>query len=129
MPRSATRSSTRSTGASRRTANSRTTGASWSSSTPSTAADRSRPPPLARAEPLPRVGRAPHQELAQLAEALAPEPGQVDHRAERVQRLRGADVVGRFLAADVLLARLQCQHEAATPVDILSFPGDPSRHA
>ena len=41
-PRSATRSSTAATGASRRTANSRTTGASCSSSTPSTAASRSR---------------------------------------------------------------------------------------
>ena len=52
----------------------------------------------------------------------------MDHRAERVQRLRGADVVGRFLAADVLLAGLQGEHEAAPPVDVLGFAGDPSRH-
>ena len=84
--------------------------------------------PVDRGEPLPRVGGAPHQQLAQLAEALAAEPGQVDHRAERVQRLRGADVVGRFLATDVLLAGLQREHEAAAPVDVLGFAGDPSRH-
>src|SRR6201999_3435008 len=41
---------------------------------------------------------------------------------------RGADVVGRFLAADVLLARLQREDEAAAAVDVLGFAGDPSRH-
>src|SRR4051794_18524617 len=77
-----------------------------------------------RAQPLARVGGALNQQLAQLAEAAAAEPGEVDHRAERVQGLRGADVVGRLLAADVLLARLQGEDEAAAPVDILGFAGD-----
>ena len=118
MPRSATRSRTLSTGASSRTANSRATGASCSSSTPSH-----------RGQPLARVGGPLDQQLAELAEALAAEPGEVDHRPERVQRLGGADVVGRFLAADVLLAGLQREDEAAAAVDVLGLAGDPPRHA
>ena len=53
----------------------------------------------------------------------------MDHAAEGVQRLGGADVVGRLLAADVLLARLQGEHEAATAVDVGRLAGDPARHA
>ena len=37
-------------------------------------------------------------------------------RRERVERVVGADVAGRALAADVLLARLQREHEAALAV-------------
>ena len=59
--------------------------------------------------------------------ALA-EPGEVDHAAERVQRLRGADVVGRLLAADVLLAGLQREDEAAAAVDVDGLAGDPAGH-
>ena len=47
---------------------------------------------------------------------------------ERVQRLRGADVVGRLLAADVLLAGLQREHEAAAPVGVGGLAGDPAGH-
>ena len=36
--------------------------------------------PVDRGEPLARVGGAPDQQLAELAEALAAEPGEVDHR-------------------------------------------------
>ena len=36
--------------------------------------------PLDRGQPLARVGGAPDQQLAELAEALAAEPGEVDHR-------------------------------------------------
>ena len=56
------------------------------------------------------------------------EPGEVDRAGERVQRLRGADVVGRLLAADVLLAGLQREHEAAAAVDVGGLAGDPARH-
>ena len=58
----------------------------------------------------------------------AAEPGQVDDAGERVERLRGADVRGRLLAADVLLARLQRQHEAAAAVDVARLAGDAARH-
>ena len=53
----------------------------------------------------------------------------MDHRRQRVQRLRRADVVGRLLAADVLLAGLQGEDEAAAAVDVLGFARDPPRHA
>src|SRR5262249_54043677 len=37
--------------------------------------------------------------------------------------------MGRLLAANVLLARLQGEDEAATAVDVVGFAGDPPRHA
>ncbi len=84
--------------------------------------------PSIAASALARVRGALHEQLAELDEARAPEPRQVDDAGERVQRLRGADVRGRLLAADVLLARLQREHEAATAVDVDGLPGDPARH-
>jgi hypothetical protein len=62
------------------------------------------------------------EELAELGETTLAEPRQVDHSAERVQRLGGADVVGRPLAADVLLARLEGEDEATPPIDVLGLP-------
>ena len=38
------------------------------------------------------------------------------------------DVVRRLLAPDVLLARLQREHEAAAPVDVGGLARDPARH-
>ncbi len=49
---------------------------------------------------------------------MLPEPGEMHQRRERVERVVGADVRGRLLAADVLLARLQGEHEAAAAVDV-----------
>ncbi len=71
---------------------------------------------------------APEQELSQLHEAPATKPGEIDDARERVERLRGADVGGGLLAADVLLARLQGEHEAATAVDITRLPRDAPGH-
>ena len=99
-------------------ANSRTTG--WSCS----AVDA-----VDRGQRLARVVRARHEQLAELVDPLAAEPAQVDHARERVQRLRGADVVRGLLAADVLLARLQREHEAAAAVDVGRLARDPARHA
>src|SRR3954463_11546187 len=70
-------------------------------------------------ELLPRVCRAPHQELAQLHEPALAEPGEVDDAAEGVEALRVADFVGRLLAADVLLAGLHAQNKPAAPVDVV----------
>jgi hypothetical protein len=67
-------------------------------------------------------------QFTELDQALAPEPRQVDDPGERVERLRRADVRCRLLAADVLLAGLQRQHEAAPAVDIDGLAGDPARH-
>src|SRR5690606_36507891 len=47
---------------------------------------------------------------------------------QRVERLRGADVRGRLLAADVLLARLQREHEAALALHVDRLAGDAPRH-
>ena len=76
-----------------------------------------------------RVGGPLEQQLAELDEPATTEPAQVDHARERVERLRGADVVGRLLAADVLLAGLQREHEAAAAVDVGRLAGDAAGHA
>src|SRR5258706_10704894 len=85
--------------------------------------------PRHRHQPLACVRGAPDQQLAQLAEALATEPGEVDRGGQGVERLRGADVVSGLLATDVLLASLQGEDEAATTVDVVGFAGNPARHA
>ena len=73
-------------------------------------------------DPLPRVARERHAGLAELAEALRPEPGERDEPAEREQRLVGRHVRRRLLAADVLLARLQREDEAAVAVRSVVWP-------
>ncbi len=75
------------------------------------------------------VGGPAHEQLGQLDEAATPQPGEIDDARERIQRLRRADVGGRLLAADVLLARLQREHEAAPSVDVARLAGDPAGHA
>ena len=84
--------------------------------------------PVDRGQALARVGGAADQQLAQLDDPAAAEPGEVDRPGERVQRLRRADVVGRLLAADVLLAGLQREHEAAPAVGVGGLAGDPPGH-
>ena len=74
------------------------------------------------------MGAAQHQ-LGQLHQAALAEPREVDHAGERVERLRGADVVRGLLAPDVLLAGLEREHEAAAPVQVARLAGDPARHA
>ena len=83
--------------------------------------------PLDATEPLSRVRGATHQQLAELGKPFLAEPAQVDDPRQGVQRLGGADVVGRLLAADVLLAGLQGEDEAAAPVDVLGLPRDAPR--
>ncbi len=73
------------------------------------------------------MGARQHQ-LAELDDPPPAEPRQVDDAAEGVQRLRGADVGGRLLAADVLLAGLQGEHEAAAAIDVGGLAGDPAGH-
>ena len=82
-----------------------------------------------RGQRLARVVRALQQQLAELDEPAAAQPGEVDDAGQRVERLGGADVRGRLLAADVLLARLQRQHEAAAPVDVARLARDAPGHA
>ncbi len=82
-----------------------------------------------RAQRLAGVVGALQQQLAQLDDALPAQPRQVDDAAQRVERLRGADVRRRLLAADVLLARLQREHEPALAVHVHRLAGDAPRHA
>ncbi len=82
-----------------------------------------------RRQQLAGVVRARQQQLAELDDPAASQPRQVDDAAERVERLRGADVRRGLLAADVLLARLQREHEAAPPVDVDGLAGDAPGHA
>ncbi len=82
-----------------------------------------------RGERLARIRGAADHQLAQLDQAALAEPDQVEDAAERDQRLRGADVVGRLLAADVLLARLEREDETAAAVDVGRLAGDAARHA
>ena len=66
--------------------------------------------------------------LGQFAHALFAVNRQKDRRHQRHQRLIGADVRGRLLAADVLLPRSQRQNKSAIPCPIDRLPGQPSRH-
>ena len=76
-----------------------------------------------------RVGGERHARLAELAEPLRPEPGERDEAAEREQRLVRRHVRRRLLAPDVLLARLQRQHETAIAVEVGRLAHDPAGHA
>ena len=58
----------------------------------------------------------------------APEPAQVDDSGQGVERLSSADVRGGLLAADVLLAGLQREHEAALAVEVRGLAGDAPGH-
>ena len=80
-----------------------------------------------QAEPLLRVGAEAHARLAELAQPLRAEPGQVDEAGEREQGLVRGDVRRRFLAADVLLPRLQRQHVAALAVQVGRLADDAAR--
>ena len=63
----------------------------------------------------------------ELAQALGPEPRQVDGAGEGHQGLVGAHVGLRLLTADVLLARLEREHVAATAVSVEGLAHDPAR--
>ena len=52
----------------------------------------------------------------------------MDREGERAQAGVGADVGSRLLAADMLLARTECQHEAAFAVGIDGLADQPPWH-
>src|ERR1700729_203471 len=81
-----------------------------------------------RAQRLACVVGAPQQQLPQLDEPLPSEPRQVDNPRQSVERLGSADVGGGLLAADVLLACLQREHETAAAVCVGCLPRDTPRH-
>ena len=62
-----------------------------------------------------------------------PQPGfaeqrQMDREGERAEPGIGADVRGRLLAPDVLLARREREHEAALAFGVDGLAGEPARH-
>ena len=65
--------------------------------------------------------------LCHFAEARGTEGREVHRRAQRQQALVCADVARRLFAADVLLARLECQHPAALAVAVPRLADEPAR--
>jgi hypothetical protein len=86
------------------------------------------PQPVQPAEPLRGVERAVMVQLRQLSEAGFAEQGHVDGESERAQHRAGADVRCRLLAADVLFARRQCEHEAALAFGVDGHAREPPGH-
>src|SRR6266446_9076861 len=85
--------------------------------------------PGALLEPPLRVLGESEAGLPHLAQTLRAEPREVDEASEGEERLVRRDVRRRFLAADVLLARLQCEDIAALPRGVDRLADDAARHA
>src|SRR4029453_13311840 len=83
-------------------------------------------PPGAAAPPVARVPAPPQAQPAKLLQPPRPEPGQVDGRGDGVQGLVGADVAGRLLAADVLLAGLEGEDEGPPPGRVQGLADQPA---
>ena len=74
-----------------------------------------------RGYPPARVGRLLRALFGHLLQTLPPHRRQVDGRGQGDEALVGADVGGRLLAADVLLARGERQDEAAAALFVVSL--------
>ncbi len=61
-----------------------------------------------------------------VAQPVGTERGQVDRRRQGAERLVGADVAGRLLAADVLLARPQRHHERPSAIEVGRLADQPA---
>jgi hypothetical protein len=74
--------------------------------------------------------QARHEARAQrdAGQAVGAVPDRVEGRHVRQQRLRGADVAGRLVAADVLLARLQRHAQRRPAGGVLRHADDAARH-
>ena len=68
-------------------------------------------------------------EVGRFAQALRAEQREVDRRSQGEQALVRADVARGLFAADVLLAGLQREHEAALAAAVDRLAGDAARHA
>src|ERR1035438_280721 len=66
-------------------------------------------------------------QVRRLLQPLWPQRRQVDRGAQGEQALVGADITGCFLAADVLLARLQGQYPASFAGAVHGLPDDATR--
>ena len=81
-----------------------------------------------RAQAVEGVGRAGGALVGAPGEALLAHQRQVDRRPQRAERLVRADVAHRLLAPNVLLARLQRQHEAAAALRVVRRADDAAGH-
>ena len=78
-----------------------------------------------------RLGGPPCRRMVhprQLRQPVAAQQRHVDRKRQRTQPGIGADVAGRLLAPDMLLAGRQRQHEPALAVGIHRLPAQPPRH-
>ena len=77
-----------------------------------------------------RLGEARLGEILQrqLAQAFFADQAEMNRGGERVERFVGADVGGGLLAADVLLARGEREHEAAAPCGVGGLSGEAAGH-
>ena len=71
-----------------------------------------------------QLGRAAGPEGRHVAQAVRADRGQVDRGGERQQGLVGADVAGRLVAADVLLARTHRHDVGALAVQVGRHPDE-----
>ena len=84
--------------------------------------------PRQRADAVRGVMRLLVAQLRDAAQSSRTERRQVHHRRQCDELLARADVARRALASDVLLARLQRQHVAGPPLDVLRLADDAARH-
>ena len=68
-------------------------------------------------------------QVGRFSQPLRAQLSQVDGGSQGEQALVGADVAGRLFAADMLLASLQREHEAAFAAAVDRLADDPARHA
>ncbi len=81
-----------------------------------------------RAQPLRRLQRPGMVDARQPAQPVAAQQRHVDRERQRAQARIGADIAGRLLAPDMLLARRERQHEAALAVRVHRLAAQPSGH-
>src|SRR6185437_2876705 len=74
------------------------------------------------------AGGARVVELRQPGEPGFAQQRHVNGEGERAETGIGANVAGRLLSADMLLAGRERQHEAAPSLDVTRLANDPSRH-
>ena len=73
-----------------------------------------------------QLGRAGRPERRHVAQPVRTDGGQVDRGGQREERLVGADVAGRLVAPDVLLAGAHGHDERAPAVEVGGHPDQPA---
>ncbi len=84
-------------------------------------------PVRARGQPRHQPGGQLGDARSDSPQAVRPVPLRVEGGDDSRQDLRGADVAGRLLAADVLLAGLQSEAQRGAPAAVDALPDEPAR--